>query len=572
MALGFVKHLASSAFHGVTHLGSDIVHGAKTAVVDIGKAENTVGKDIQKVASGAQRLVGEGATALNHVTDSAVNAFEHSPFGDNFIGRALGSAVKDTVHFDTGVVEGASSLVTGVVGLAGTAARVQGALTRGTVDSKYRAQVTQGVEKTVSNIVDHPGAIVSNLARSIRTSWHKDGAANFLGQAAGVVGGTVLTAGAGEAGAVGDVAEASTALADSADAARTVSGVSDAARTADGASAATLSPRGQLQALKDAGNQDYAARQSLVADNRTLNTAEAYTRDPLPTGRAARHDYLANPENFLPERQALHNDILDQQLESARRLSDDLTGPNGEKNLILLRGNSGAGKSYGIQNLSGFDISNPDGIINPDAIKSQLISADGGAASFNQTAGEGAAVTSRAIDQLFDHQLSGVIDKRFGTPGEIAPILERARAAGYNTTVLDFDTGLATSAERVLAREVGGDSPNVPFDAIAEGYQQARGERAAVAALENIDHYSLFQDGNLIAQRVGGGPLEQLDPAAYQVATSYGPDEIAAAREQYGAGLDARSNQAAADPLGMETRDLQMQAAVSQFLQSLGPV
>ncbi|MFN8607951.1 MAG: EndoU domain-containing protein [Vulcanimicrobiota bacterium] len=226
---------------------SSVYDGASKAVNTVGRGISAVGQGISDGAHWAQEKVGEGVTAVDHAVDRGIDTFEHSPVGDNFVGKALGEMARTNVHFTGGLVKGVTGLGTGLVGLAGTAVKVEGGAMQYATDAKYRQDTNQAVSNFASNVAKDPLAIPRNLAHSAKEAWDKD-PADFLGQAAGVIGATVLTAGAGTAaeaaGAAGRAGEiAATAgrageLAEGAVAAGRAGEVATAARAGEGVEAA----------------------------------------------------------------------------------------------------------------------------------------------------------------------------------------------------------------------------------------------------------------------------------------------------------------------------------------------
>jgi hypothetical protein len=231
-----IKKGASAASHAVESEVKKVGHGVKTVLDEGGEGLDAMGKDIEQGAHVVQKEVGQGAQLVEHLNNEAVDSFEHSALGKTAVGRFLGSLDKTSVDFSAGIVEGGSSIVTGVAGLAGMGLRVSGAVDRASVDSEYRNQLGHSLEDTVSHVAEHPGQLVDGIWKRIKTSWHKDGAANFLGQATGVVAGTVLTAGIGGAGVAGDAAEGASVVGDAVDAADALETGSQAGDLTSGAS------------------------------------------------------------------------------------------------------------------------------------------------------------------------------------------------------------------------------------------------------------------------------------------------------------------------------------------------
>ncbi|MBX3167724.1 MAG: hypothetical protein KF760_09950 [Candidatus Eremiobacteraeota bacterium] len=189
-------------------IGSRIWNTAGDWANGAGRGLMTAGRAVGDAGHWAQEQVNDGVGWVQNQADGLIDTFERSPVGDNFIGRSLGENLRTGVHFTGGVVQGGTSLVTGVVGGAGLAVQGTGAGLRYASDSQFRAEANQAVGNTVDRVMD--GTIPNAIGGQIQQAWNRD-PANFVGQAAGIVGGTLLTGGAlgaaRGAGAAGEVAE-----------------------------------------------------------------------------------------------------------------------------------------------------------------------------------------------------------------------------------------------------------------------------------------------------------------------------------------------------------------------------
>lgn len=188
-------------------IGSRIWNTAGELTNGAGRGLMTAGRAVGEAGHWAQEQVNGGVGWTQRQADGLIDSFERSPVGDNFIGRRLGENLRTGVHFTGGVVQGGSSLVTGVVGGAGLAVQGTGAGLRYASDSQFRTEANGAVGSTVDRVMD--GTIPNAIGGQIREAWNRD-PANFVGQAAGIVGGTLLTGGAlgaaRGAGAAGEVA------------------------------------------------------------------------------------------------------------------------------------------------------------------------------------------------------------------------------------------------------------------------------------------------------------------------------------------------------------------------------
>ena len=203
-AIGNTFSSAGKAVGGALH---SAVNAVGSAVDDAGEAVSTAGKDVQNA-------VDDGGNWVDNHVNSAVDSFEHSSIGNNVVGHALGSAVEDTTHFSTGVVSGATTLVSGTAELAG-----------GAMQYASNSQFRDNTNKTIGYIATHPGQVAGAVWNQGVQAFEKD-PAHAAGEIVGIVGSAVLTGGAGlggdageGAGVAGDVADAASNAADVTDAA-----------------------------------------------------------------------------------------------------------------------------------------------------------------------------------------------------------------------------------------------------------------------------------------------------------------------------------------------------------------
>jgi hypothetical protein len=129
---------------------------------------------------------------------------------------------------------------------------------------------------------------------------------------------------------------------------------------------------------------------------------------------------------------------------------------------------------------------------------------------------ESSMVSRLLLTKALESKLSIVLDERIDTSSDVADLIAIAREQGLSVRTLDIDASLETSALTVLSRKVGGAAPNVPFDAIAEGYRGIRESRGMlieeVRDNPKISDYVLYAPdatGKLVkvAEKAGGGEL-----------------------------------------------------------------
>ncbi len=284
-----------------------------------------------------------------------------------------------------------------------------------------------------------------------------------------------------------------------------------------------------------------------IGEGSTATGPESFTqfvRGRVPERASpAFKSFLQNPANWKPERATVHREMVDAQLEKTRTLSKSMRQAlgkgDGRPTLLLLRGNTASGKTTSLKKggtplLADLKADQylealKEGAINPDQLKYQLMVETPGSTS-SSVHEEGSNLADRVIDKALAEGLDFVIDKRFLSVSSVEPIARAAKAKGYRVLMLDVDVGLESSASRLLWREPGTSDPNVPFEAVAHGFKQARSEREAIAGLPLIDGYELVTtDGahsTLVASKTSGGPLTVRDPELWQKRTTVPPGEV----------------------------------------------
>ncbi len=234
------------------------------------------------------------------------------------------------------------------------------------------------------------------------------------------------------------------------------------------------------------------------------STLEAYTTRPVPDGRdrAAYKAFTRDPESWHPQRRQTQDRVLDEHYRSALELDAPITAANGGKTLIVMRGNSGSGKSTALREDSPLmrelgiagTAAATRGPVNPDAMKPALTTDIGGARiATGQAHVEAVMLADRLTQRLMSEGRSLVVDRRFGTASQIDGLAKSAKEAGYKVVVVDLDAELATSMNRVRARPLAGDAPNVPAAAVQQGYQENRAARAEVARSRYVDRYAMLK-------------------------------------------------------------------------------
>lgn len=237
------------------------------------------------------------------------------------------------------------------------------------------------------------------------------------------------------------------------------------------------------------GKPEYAEREVYEAKllqfkETSKSSAEVFTNvDLIGLSKQEKKAILDNPESWDPERRELQEGIYEKAIKEAGGLSERLLEKNPRPTIYVLRGNTASGKtralSAGHKLFAGVldESGEPTGAINPDPYKFELKEGEPGI-STSQVHDEGSMIARRVERQLRDPHTSIVLDKRNETPGDIADILANAAETERGVRILDVDVPLENSLVGVLMRPRGGEDPNVPFDAIVQGFVGIRAHRA----------------------------------------------------------------------------------------------
>ncbi len=259
-----------------TELGKG-VDQAGEAVVDAGKA-------ISGAGGWLQGKVEQGAKWLTDRVDKAAEEDKKGLLGQTEVGRGVIEAQKTVGHFAGGLIKGVASLGTGLVSAAGGVVQLAGGATRYAVNDHYAAEVND----TVAKVAEDPGAIARNIGGSIKEAWDKDHA-DFLGQAVGVVGGTVATLGLGAARGAGAVAQGTELATAGRAGARGAEFASKAGRVeaaADGVASAFRMPASSADALSTLGLKPGATAQEIKSAYRGMASKYHPDHNPSPHSTA----------------------------------------------------------------------------------------------------------------------------------------------------------------------------------------------------------------------------------------------------------------------------------------------
>lgn len=262
----------------------------------------------------------------------------------------------------------------------------------------------------------------------------------------------------------------------------------------------------------NAEHSGYELRQECLRRNPDIPTHIAYTYGDVPKVKSEMKAYIADPVNWIPEKRQFHEQLftstMDKVRENSKRMRPESIGA--EKVVVMLRGNTAAGKSSSLRNAKAPRLqelnASPDGAINPDDMKSYIRSQEKAGekhtVSHDQAHSEGSMMAEKVIDQAFNEELNMVvIDKRFASTDDVAEVTGLARQKGYKVVMVDVDAELETSISRVHGgvargrkypgRSPDGDDPVVPFNRIEGGYNDVVQDRRKVMQL--VNEYYLYK-------------------------------------------------------------------------------
>jgi hypothetical protein len=315
--------------------------------------------------------------------------------------------------------------------------------------------------------------------------------------------------------------------------------------------------------LLDTKKSEYRLRQRCVQSSSKIGTPLAYTDSSLPAEKAKMKEYIKKPASWCPRRAEIHRQIIAQEMKKADAVSKRMLGASGGKpTVLMMRGNSGSGKTYTLQNsdhkaIRGLNVTkagakgDPKGLLNPDDIKYLLASKyEGGRATSSQVHPEGSMITETMVDAFFREKKSMVLDKRFGQAKEVQDeVCAEAKRHGYRIVMIDLDASLDTSCKRVAKRELKGKAPNVEFKAVAHGFQEIRGDRPKIKKLcedGDLDGYFLFKSdgpkaGTLIASSENG-VFQIFDEELWQEAITAGEAEVMSSKGKWEEYMDKKAS------------------------------
>ncbi|WP_428262993.1 eCIS core domain-containing protein [Haliangium sp.] len=305
---------------------------------------------------------------------------------------------------------------------------------------------------------------------------------------------------------------------------------------------------GPVGTVSTAVSEAYEASRRRLLDNPQLATFQAYTYKGTMDW-----DYLGDPMNWVPERRALHDRLMARAMEHLTAFADAMDGP---PTIYAMRGNTAAGKSRAIRgNIPALEdaVAATENLrhraVNPDNFKADLIEADPDI-PLNSTRVhiESSVLAWRLQARLAEVRTSALevgsmlVDKRLGSPGDVAALEQVAAQNGHKLNIYDIDAPLESSLLGVLGREAGGKKdPIPPFADIADrGFVPARTNRREVIQkyLDNpeLGEYELYgtlpSGAKVKVAAVKNGELEVFDQARLEELLTDPTEQVQAIRQK----------------------------------------
>lgn len=221
-----------------------------------------------------------------------------------------------------------------------------------------------------------------------------------------------------------------------------------------------------------------------ICEKGGLPTHQVYTKT-LDPAEFENWEFLEKQSNWIPERARLHAKIVEvnfiKALDLSRRLNTETPS------VWAIRGNTGAGKTYTLTHDDDFSAALDEkgevsGAINPDTFKGFLKN-ETPTISHVQIHKEGSALSYQYGQAIMQEALRAtmIIDMRLVKYEHVRnEVIKQAEFKHGHAMLMDIDTPLVTSMNRVLVRTLEGEDPIVPLEVIKQGYEDLRSERSRV--------------------------------------------------------------------------------------------
>jgi hypothetical protein len=275
------------------------------------------------------------------------------------------------------------------------------------------------------------------------------------------------------------------------------------------------------------------------------DSIDLFTLQP-PGNPSLKWGYASIPNNWKPERRALHDKLLATAQEDAVAFAK--AAPSAEPTVYAMRGNTAAGKTRAVANnvpelqaTMQKTSNNAFRAVNPDVFKPALMTAGGQNLTSAQVHTESSVLGDRFQAAVKGTKLedgkpaSMLIDKRLASTAEVRQVADLGKTSGRKFVLYDVEASLETSLAGVLERQPGGMDPLPPYDIVATGFKLVRDNRAKVVDMFTSDptlgSYELFSaqpSGDRVpVATVKAGALTILDQKLYDEAIA-SPDQAPA--------------------------------------------
>lgn len=268
---------------------------------------------------------------------------------------------------------------------------------------------------------------------------------------------------------------------------------------------------------------DYdARRQMLVQSIGGLETCQAFVKDSSKVlvdsdgiGYMETERYLDDPANWLEERAAFHENVVERELNLVRTLSERLQMVFNRPTVFVIRGNIGAGKTYLLRNHPMFagvidnEVSDT-GVISPDKYKVWIRNDMANLCDLNhlQCHRESLSIRKKLEAVLWrERERSVIFDECLAWEDRARELIRLADETGRRMVIFDLDVPLKVSLDRVYQRDPNGESPCVPVEEVKKRFSGSRSVRKLLVGWamgnERVD-YHLFANGKPVFESVAG--------------------------------------------------------------------
>lgn len=311
-------------------------------------------------------------------------------------------------------------------------------------------------------------------------------------------------------------------------------------------------------------------------------TDERYAKGPLPPRGPLRRVHLLVAAHWQPERQVLHERLLDNATTGALKFAEAVEQARQPPTLFALRGNTAAGKTSMAAKAhpvvaDALKASGSEGVINPDTFKRPLRENSGPARLSTEHVHEESSVLALKLEEALKPMktqsgspASVLVDRRLAQTGTVDRYLTMAEQTGRKVELCDIDAPLERSLAGVLMRKPEGDDPVPPYRVVAGGFTGVRGNRLDVIdkllAKPELGNYQLFgtaENGSKVkVASVDRGELSIHEPRLYEQITAPESASVHHIGEQV---IDARLIDRMASGVDDPERAVGLRAALQRY-------